>query len=102
MPRNSVGDHYKNKINKVVAHLRKKSADFQFISASENNAWLFNIRGKELEYSPIPHSSVLIDKYKNIIFFCNVGKIKISLKNYFKEIKFIKTEFAPGYSIEDK
>ena len=95
LPKKSVGDHYKNKINKVVAHLKKKSADFQFISASENNAWLFNIRGKDSKYSPIPYSSVLIDKHKNIIFFCNVGKIKISLKNYFKEIKFIKTEFAP-------
>ena len=45
LPNNSVGEKYK-KINKIVANLRKEKADYQFITASENNAWLLNIRGR--------------------------------------------------------
>ena len=49
--------------------MKKKGADYQFISASENNAWLLNIRGHDNNYSPIPNSHILIDKEKNIKFF---------------------------------
>ena len=50
LPRNSVGKSYKSKINKVVSYLKNKGADFHFITASENNAWLLNIRGKDSDY----------------------------------------------------
>ena len=33
--------------------MKKKGADYQFISASENNAWLLNIRGKT-QITPTP------------------------------------------------
>ena len=54
MPENSVGESYKSKINKIVSKLKKYGADFQFITASENNAWLLNIRGSDSKYTPIP------------------------------------------------
>ena len=44
LPRNSVGNTHSFKINKLVSFLKKRGADFQFISSSENNAWLLNIR----------------------------------------------------------
>ena len=71
---NSVGKSYKSKINKVVSYLKNKGADFHFITASENNAWLLNIRGKDSDYSPIPDSYILIDKYKKVNFFCDLKK----------------------------
>ena len=43
---------------------KKSKADFQFITASENNAWLLNIRGSDSKYTPIPYSYILIDKKK--------------------------------------
>ena len=74
LPSNSVGKSYKSKINKVVSYLKNKGADFHFITASENNAWLLNIRGKDSDYSPIPDSYILIDKYKKVNFFCDLKK----------------------------
>ena len=49
--------------------MKKTGADFQFITASENNAWLLNIRGKDVKYAPIPYCYLLIDRNKNIKFF---------------------------------
>ena len=53
LPKHSVSENYKLKINKVLNNLKKK-AEFQFITASENNAWLFNIRGKILNMLQFP------------------------------------------------
>ncbi|MDC0619340.1 aminopeptidase P family protein [Pelagibacteraceae bacterium] len=92
MPLNSVGESYKLKVKKIVSKLKKNGADFQFITASENNAWLMNIRGNDSQYTPIPHSYVLIDKKKNIKFFCDLKKISTSFKKKFNKIEFINIE----------
>ena len=57
---------------------------FLFITASENNAWLLNIRGRDTKYTPIPYSYVLVDKNRNIKFFCDLKKISPSFKKHFK------------------
>jgi len=89
LPNNSIGQFYKKKINKIVSEMKKKGADLQFITASENNAWLLNIRGEDSKFTPIPHSYILIDKKKNVIFFCDLKKISPSFKKKFNEITFV-------------
>ena len=83
LPAGSVGEKYQSKINKITNYLKRKKSDFLFITASENNAWLFNIRGRDTKYTPIPYSYVLIDKNKNIKFFCDLKKISSTFKSYF-------------------
>ena len=65
-----------------------------FITASENNAWLLNIRGSDTIYSPIPHSYVLLDRNKNIKFFCDLNKVPSSFKKKFKNTKFLEINRA--------
>jgi Xaa-Pro aminopeptidase len=89
LPNNSIGQVYKKKINKIVSEMKKKGADLQFITASENNAWLLNIRGEDSKFTPIPHSYILIDKKKNVIFFCDLKKISPSFKKKFNKITFV-------------
>ena len=92
LPKYSIGDSYNTKIGKILSYMKKRGADFQFITASENNAWLLNIRGKDIKYSPIPHCYVLINKNKEIKIFCDLKKISYSLKKFFFNIKFLKIE----------
>ncbi len=88
LPKNSAGENFKSKINKVIKNLKDTGADYQFISSSENNAWLFNIRGKDSKYSPIPHCYALVEKNSNIKFFCDIKKTSLSLRKKLKKIKF--------------
>ena len=88
LPNQSTGCDYKTKVNKIVAFLKKNKADYQFISASENSAWLLNIRGRDTEYTPIPNCYILIDKNKNIIMFCDLNKISLSFRKHFNKVKF--------------
>ena len=80
-----ISQKYKSKIKKVTKFLKKKRLIFYFITASENNSWLLNIRGRDTKYTPIPNSYILIDKNKNIKFFCDLKKISLSLKKNFKK-----------------
>ena len=89
LPSNSVSEKYQSKISKIVNYLKRKKSDYLFVTASENNAWLLNVRGHDTNYTPIPHSYVLVDKNKNIKFFCDLKKIPLSFKKNFKKINFL-------------
>ena len=94
LPDNSVGEDYKSKVKKISSNLKKVGADYQFITACENNAWLLNIRGQDTEYSPIPNCFILIDNNENIKLFCDLKKISQSFKKKFNKIKFIEIKFV--------
>ena len=89
LPNEAVNEKYQFKINKISKYLKKKKSDFLFITASENNAWLLNIRGRDAKYTPIPYSYILIDKDKKIKFFCDLKKISSPLNKNFKSIEFL-------------
>ena len=89
LPESSIGQNYNLKINRVVSNLENKKVDYQFISASENNAWLLNIRGSDTNYAPLPHCYILISKNKNIILLCDLKKISGNIKKKLNNVKFL-------------
>ena len=94
LPNEVVDEKYQLKINKVLNYLKKKKADFLFITASENNAWLLNIRGGDAKYAPLPHSYILIDKEKNIKFFCDLKKVNSLFNRNFKSVKLLDIKYC--------
>ena len=84
----SVGESHQSKINKIYNILKLKKADYLFISAPENVAWLMNIRGYDNPTTPIPNSHLLINKNKKIFL---IADEKITSK-IVKERKFNKNQ----------
>ena len=70
-----------SKIKELSKLLKKNKIDFQFVSASENVAWLLNLRGADSNFSPLPNSYVILNKKGEVYFFCNLKKINKKLKN---------------------
>ena len=89
LPAGSISEKYQSKISKITNYLKRKKSDFLFITASENNAWLLNIRGHDTKYTPIPNSYILIGNNKNIKFFCDLKKLSSKFKNHFDKIEFL-------------
>ncbi len=89
LPNEAINENYQFKIGKIYKYLKKKNSDFLFVTASENCAWTLNIRGRDTKYTPIPYSYILIDKDRNIKFFCDLKKISSSFRKSFKKIKFL-------------
>ena len=94
LPQKATSQNYKVKINKIINLLKKKRIDFQFISASENIAWLLNIRGQDSEFAPIPNAYLALDSNKNINLFCDLRKIEFAFKKKFKKINFIDIKYT--------
>jgi len=89
LPKKAVGESHTLKIKKIVSILNKKKIRLQFISASENIAWLLNIRGQDSDFAPIPNSYMTIDNNNKIILFCDLRKIDFSFKKKFRDIKVV-------------
>ncbi len=102
LPIKAVGQNHASKINKLINVLKEKKVDFQFVSASENVAWLLNIRGHDSEFTPIPNSYLSIDTNKKIHLFCSLDKIEPSFKKTLKNISFIDIKFVHQFLFKIK
>ena len=65
----------KKKLTKLVKLIKFNKTDYLFTTASENVAWLLNIRGQDTSYSPLPNSHTVVDKNGKILLFCDLKKI---------------------------
>lgn len=79
--KNIVGESVSSKINKISRYIKKCKADYIFISAPENVAWILNIRGGDAPNSPIPNSRLIISKTNKILLISEKEKCKKLLKN---------------------
>ena len=97
LPNKAVGQNFLSKINILTNEIRKKKVDLQFISSSENIAWLLNIRGQDSDFTPIPHSYALIDAEKKINLFCNLNKVNSILKKKLKGVKLVDINYIDQF-----
>ncbi len=80
LKKNVVGEDYNFKIKKVADYLKKNKSDYIFISASENVAWLLNIRGFDNPHSPITNCHLFLDKKKKFFLISSRNKTKNLIK----------------------
>ena len=76
LPNNVTGMSYKRKINLISNYIKRKKADFLFISSPENIAWLLNIRGTDTPFSPLPNCSLVLKNNKRFYLIAEKYKAK--------------------------
>ena len=76
-----VGQSHFSKLTNLATHLKKKKADYIFISAPENVAWILNIRGHDNPNSPIPNCRLIISKDKKFYLITDDYKTKLLIKD---------------------
>ena len=87
-----VGESHHSKISKVVKFIKSNNADYLFVSAPENVAWLLNIRGYDSPISPIPNARLIISKSKKIYLITEKSKAKTIIKEKKINSKYIIDE----------
>ena len=98
LPKTITGETKNSKINRVSKFLKKINADYLFVTAPENIAWLLNIRGNDNPNSPIPNSHLIITKEKKIILFSDKYKVnKIIKDKTINKNQFAKTSEIVSY-----
>ncbi len=96
------GESSISKIRKLTKILHKNKINMQFVSASENVAWLLNLRGSDSEFTPIPNSYLILDNKKRIFLFCDLKKINVKLKNNLNKILLIDIKYIEKFLLKIK
>ena len=87
----------KSKVKRLIQILKKDGSDHIFISASENVAWLLNIRGSDSPFSPIPNCRIILNTKGEINFFSDIKKSS----NILKKKDFSKISFFNENQLEN-
>ncbi len=75
------GETFKSKLNKIRNLLKLNKADYLFVSAPENVAWVLNIRGSDNPNSPIPNCRLIIGKDKSLFLITQKEKVSKIIKD---------------------
>ncbi|HQP80945.1 MAG TPA: aminopeptidase P family N-terminal domain-containing protein, partial [Paludibacteraceae bacterium] len=68
-----------DKIKQLRANLEVKKLDTILLTALDEIAWLFNIRGNDIDYNPVVIAYAVVDRQKAVLFV-DRGKITDELK----------------------
>lgn len=101
LPETSYGEPFEEKLARVREAMTKSSVNYHLITGLEENAWLYNLRGSDVDRSPIFFSFTLITPdsirlYKFGDDFDDLLKEKgVTVKSYldiFEDIKLLPNE----------
>ena len=75
------GESVESKLARMREQLNKKKADSLIVSALDEIAWLFNIRGNDVEYNPVVIAYAVLEANKCTLFV-DSNKIDAPAQNY--------------------
>lgn len=73
------------KISEVREKMRRQNADYHLLTSNDDIMWLLNIRGNDLQYSPLLLSFALIGA-EQILLFIDEAKIPLKLASVFDKL----------------
>lgn len=77
------GVPWREKIEGVVKILQEKQANAVVLSDCESIAWLLNIRGNDISYTPVVHGLALVWADKTVDLFINSVQISSEIERHF-------------------
>lgn len=69
-----------DKRSRIAEILREKHSDSVFLSSPESIAWLLNIRGNDVDYTPLPLSFALLHRDRSVDLFIDSRKLSPETK----------------------
>lgn len=100
LPLEYTGMTWQEKVAKVRADMIKKNASALILTALDEIAWLFNLRGSDIEYNPVffAYAVVTLD---SIHLFVDECKLTPAVTNALEDGGNLKLELHPYHSIKD-
>lgn len=75
MPIEMSGESSADKRQRIAAVLAANNADYLAVTLPDNIAWLLNVRGSDIPYSPVPLSFALLGRDGNVEWFVDNTKL---------------------------
>jgi len=84
LPESFAGKSCRDKIKEVLAEIKKNQADMTILTALDSIAWLFNIRGNDIEYNPLCLSYAAVSEAETVLFISS-GKLTQEVSEYLQQ-----------------
>lgn len=78
------GAHIKEKLERIRLSMNNHNADTYLMNSLNDIAWLFNIRGNDIQSTPLPCAYALISDMSACIYI-NPDKLNGEIESYFEE-----------------
>ncbi len=62
------GEAYREKLKRVREELDRNNCDMHILSSLDDQMWLFNIRGNDIEYNPVAYAYTVIDREETRLY----------------------------------
>jgi len=79
------GERSAAKLGRIAAWLDAKHADAVVVSALDSIAWLFNVRGKDVEHTPVPLAFALVHADASADLFVDAAKLPREVRDHLGE-----------------
>ena len=90
LPLSSAGMTCAAKISMVRSEMKKKGADALLLTDLTETAWLFNLRGADIDYTPVFFSYALITKDKTILYVMDGAADDLLEKDFDENLSFVE------------
>lgn len=81
----------------IATELDKKQADYHIVSMLDELAWLYNLRGTDIDYNPVFNGFALIGKNESYLFV-DAAKVNTTIKNKLAQDNIQLKEYGEFYS----
>ncbi len=78
------GETVSSKLERLRNEMKEKNADLHLLNTLDDIAWLYNIRGKDIEFNPVVYSYSIITPNKAYLFLIN-NNLQEEVKNHLKD-----------------
>lgn len=62
LPDNATGESVSSKIENLQKDIEKQGCEYALVSSLDDIAWLFNMRGSDIEYNPVNYAYAVVSK----------------------------------------
>lgn len=97
LPERFSGKSSRDKIQEVLTLLKKENTSATILASLDMIAWLFNLRGNDVEYNPVAVSYAYVSK-KETILFINPKKLSDEVVEYLREQKVLIADYEKFYT----
>ncbi|HEX2920144.1 MAG TPA: aminopeptidase P family protein [Bacteroidales bacterium] len=87
-----------SKINEVRKEMHDSAIDYQLLASPDDIMWLLNIRGGDLEFSPLLLSFAILSD-DQILLFADENKIPLSIAHEFDKLGIVILPYEEIYSV---
>ncbi|GLR17117.1 Xaa-Pro aminopeptidase [Portibacter lacus] len=77
------GESRSSKLKRIRSQMKDQGADYHLVSTLDDIAWIFNIRGKDVQYNPVAYSYALIT-HEAATLFIDIAKVPTNLIDLFE------------------